>query len=373
MLSSRYNDRTMAHEPRSGPVGIKQIADELGISIGTVDRVLHGRSGVSAKTRDQVLKLANELKYTPNLAARNLKLNRHIKIGIFLPEQIATFYDFLRDGIRSAAAHAAHGSTVDLAFHSYPRLGHGDLELLEACDWRQFDGIILAPGDPGRLATFSRTAAESGKALVYVTTDASRTHRLSSIAVEAMVSGGIAAELLGLLAHFPSVVAAITGDLKIQDHAEKLRGFAASLATLAPHLRLLPAIESHESPEDAHAATLNLLEHHPDLGGIYISTANSLPVIEAIRESGRLRDIRVITTDLFPEIVSLIEAGEVFASLHQRPFTQGRMAFELLSHYLMTGTQPKRVIRLTPHIVMKSNLSLFANEFMPRDSVMQPL
>lgn len=341
-------------------MGIRQIAAGLGISIGTVDRALHGRPGVSARTRERVLKMAQKLNYTPNLAARTLKLNRQIRIGVFLPQQIAIFYDELREGIRAAAAHAAHGATADLVFHAYPRLGEGDLELLESSNWRQFDAILLAPGNPARLADFSRAAESENKALVYVTTDAPRTHRLSSIAIEGTVSGGIAAELLGQLIPSPAPVAAITGDLRIHDHAEKLRGFAASLATLSPQLQLLSAVESHESPKDAHAATLRLLKAHPNLGGIYISTANSLPVIRAIEESGRSGKIRVIATDLFPEMVSAIEAGHVFASLYQRPFTQGRMAFELLNRYLITGVPPERVIRLNPHIVLRSNLSLFS-------------
>lgn len=360
-LNSRYNVGAMREATRNGPAGIRQIADALGISIGTVDRALHGRPGVSPRTRERVLKTAQRLNYTPNLAARTLKLNRQIRIGVFLPQQIAIFYDELREGIRAAAAHAAHGATADLAFHAYPRLGEGDVELLESVRWRQFDGILLAPGNPARMAEFAREAEAENKALVYVTTDAPRTHRISSIAIEGAVSGGIAAELLGQIIREPVPVAAITGDLRIQDHAEKLRGFAASLATLSPHLRLLSAIESHESPEDAYAATLQLLNAHPELGGIYISTANSLPVMRAIEKSGRHGKIRVIATDLFPEIVSAIEAGSVFASLYQRPFTQGRMAFELLNRYLITGAQPERVIRLNPHIVLRSNLSLFAS------------
>lgn len=350
----------MSDASQRGPVGIKQIADALGISIGTVDRALHGRAGVSAKTRDRVLKLAQKLNYTPNLAARNLKLNRHIRIGVFLPQQIALFYDRLRDGIQAAAAQAAQGSTLDLTFHSYPKLGQEDLEVLAASNWRQFDGIILAPGNPGRMAQFSRLAEEENKAVVYVTTDAPRTHRLSSIAIEGAVSGGIAAELLGGIIHAAVPVAAIVGDLNIHDHAEKLRGFAATLATLSPHLRLLSAIESHESPEGAYSAASSLLDTHPDLGGIYVGTANSLPVMRSIEERGRLGQIRVITTDLFPEIVSSIEAGHVSASLYQRPFTQGKLAFELLSRYLITKAQPERIIRLNPHIVLRSNLALFS-------------
>ena len=66
--------------------------------------------------------------------------------------------------------------------------------------------------------------------------------------MDAGASGGIAAELLGKTVKENGTVAILTGQLGTQDHAEKLRGFAATLATLAPHLSLLPAIETHEIP-----------------------------------------------------------------------------------------------------------------------------
>jgi len=351
----------MKDESSGRRAGIKQIADALGISIGTIDRALHDRPGVSAKTRDRVLKMAQKLNYSPNLAARNLKLNRHFRIGVFLPEQIASFFNPLREGIKSAADGSVD-TTTEVVFHSYPRLRKGDVEAMEAHDWRQFDGIILAPGNPLRLSSICRTAQKENRPLVFVATDAGRMHRLSSITVESTISGGIAAELLGQIVQSHKAVVVITGDLKIQDHAEKLRGFAAALVTLAPHLHMLPAIESHESSDDAHRAALELIGRCPDLGGIYISTANSIPVVQALEKSGYLGKVRVIATDLFPEMAQLVESGQIFATLYQRPFTQGRMAFDILSRYLVNGVPPSRTVRLAPHIVLRSNLALFMDD-----------
>jgi LacI family transcriptional regulator len=348
----------MGHEPTKKRAGIREIAEAVGISIGTVDRALHGRGGVHPKTREKILKAASRLNYTPNLAARNLKLNRHVRLGVYLPEQIASFFDPLRSGIL-AASEAYSSARVEVALHAYPRLSEGDAALMEKTDWRQFDGIILAPGNSVEFSAIAREAAQREKPLVYVATDPVRAPRLSSIAVESAISGGIAAELLGQILPGRRKVAVITGSLRIQDHAEKLRGFAASLATLSPHLSLLPAVESHESPRDAHKAALSLIRKHPDLGGIYINTANSPPVMQALQESDKLGNIRVIATDFFPEMAYMIEAGHVFASIHQRPYTQGKAAFEVLSQYLVAGLVPKRVIRLAPHIVLRSNLALF--------------
>lgn len=354
----------MKQHKSSGRAGIKQIADILNISIGTVDRALHGRAGVSANTRERILKTAKKLNYTPNVAARNLKLNRHFRIGVFLPGQIASFFDQVRAGI-SAAAESGAGANVEVVFNSYSRLREGDIEAMKAHHWRRFDGIILAPGNPAKLAPICKIAESENKPIVFVATDAARAHKLSSVAVESAISGGIAAELLGQFLPGRRQVVVITGDLKIQDHAEKLRGFAASLATLAPNLTMLPVVESHDSAKDAYNATLRLLRQNPGLCGIYISTANSLPVLRAVAESRKAGQVKVIATDLFPEMAQLIEAGQVRATLHQRPFTQGRMAFEVLSRYLVFGNIPKRSIRLAPHIVLRSNLPLFAGSYIP--------
>ncbi len=68
--------------------GIRDIAEPLGTSIGTVDRALHGRSGVSARTKARVLRMAEQLGYKPNIAARSLKLNRNIRVAAVFPREI---------------------------------------------------------------------------------------------------------------------------------------------------------------------------------------------------------------------------------------------------------------------------------------------
>jgi LacI family transcriptional regulator len=342
----------------SKSIGIREIAAAAGISIGTVDRALHNRAGVNPKTRSRILKIAEKLGYRPNLAARTLKLNRRLRIAAHLPRQIASFFDPLRDGIQEAAA-TLHGVTVDLTIRTYPHLGEGDLELLEEDLEKDLDGILITPGNPNRLETAIHRFTERGTTVVCVASDAPRTKRLASISADAATSGSIAAELLGTVLQSEGSVAIITGDLNTLDHEEKLRGFAATLATIAPHLTLMPAIESHDSPREAYRAALDLLRRKIKPIGIYINTANSVPVLRAIEENGLWGRVKLITTDLFAELVPLIESGKILATLYQRPFTQGRLAFETLCRYLVEGVQPEPITRLAPHIILRSNLHLF--------------
>lgn len=339
-------------------VGIKEIAAAAGISIGTVDRALHNRPGVNPKTQAKVLKIAERLGYRPNLAARSLKLNRHLRIAAHLPQQIASFFDPLRQGIREAAA-ALHGVNVELIIRNYPHMGEGDLKLLQEDLSKDYDGLLITPGNPTRLEPAIRRYTERGTTVVCIASDAPRTNRLASISADAATSGSIAAELLGMTLPAEGPVAIITGDLNTFDHGEKLRGFAATLATIAPHLPLMPAIESHESPREAYRAAQDLLRRRIKPIGIYINTANSLPVLRAIDEAGLWGKLKIVTTDLFPELIPLLESRKIIATLYQRPYAQGKLAIETLCRYLVEGTQPEAITRLAPHIILHSNLHLF--------------
>jgi LacI family transcriptional regulator len=70
----------------------------------------------------------------------------------------------------------------------------------------------------------------------------------------------------------------------------------------------------------------------------------------------------VLCTDLFPELIPLLEGGRILATLYQRPFAQGKTAFEILLRYLVERVRPERAAtRLAPHTVFRSNLPLFAD------------
>lgn len=69
-------------------MGIKRIAKLANVSIGTVDRVLHKRPGVSKETKKRVLKIIEETGYSKNTTASRLKLAsvKKIKIAILIPK-----------------------------------------------------------------------------------------------------------------------------------------------------------------------------------------------------------------------------------------------------------------------------------------------
>jgi len=87
--------------------GIKDLAQHLGVSIGTVSRALNNKIDVNQETRERVLKAAQELAYVPNQAGRSLRQGNTGLIGFILetdPEgmmQGDLFFIRVFDGMQS--------------------------------------------------------------------------------------------------------------------------------------------------------------------------------------------------------------------------------------------------------------------------------
>lgn len=350
----------------SGSVGIKDIARELGISIGTVDRALHGRAGISPVTRAKVLEMAEAVGYRPNLAARQLKSRKKLALAIILPREIAPFFDAVREGIRDGASPFA--SSVDLQFRLYERLGEGDVDLFEQALDEKCSGMIICPARPAEFKPWIRLAAASGIPVVCVATDAPGSERLTAVITDPSTNGAMVGELFSRFLPQGGKAAVITGDLSTVDHREKAQGFQNALREYGRGFEVVAVAEAHDSECQAHGKALEILRAHPDLRALYVSTANSPPVLRALKETGMAGRVAVITTDLFDELVPHIRSGVVLATIYQRPISQGMRAVQALYRYIAEGVRPPQQIRLAPHIVMRSNLELILG-LQPRDSV----
>jgi LacI family transcriptional regulator len=338
---------------------IRDIAKALGISIGTVDRALHDRRGVNPLTKSRVIQMAKAMGYQPNPAARFLSSKRRLRISINLPAQIASFWDTVREGIENEArAFAAFG--IDVEFRTFPRMGFGELAAFDEAVESGVNGIIVATGRPQDLRLPIAKAARARIPVISVVTDAAGTARLGVVSIDSPASGALAGELLSRLLQGKGNVVVITGDLATTDHAEKYNWFREGVNKFFPSVRVMEPVQNHEDETEAYETCRKLLREHPDLNGMYISTANSSPVLQALQDVGRLNDhMTVITTDLFPALIPHLESGGVVATLYQRPKSQGQLALRMLHEYLVEGRCPAHQLRLAPHVIMKSNLSFF--------------
>jgi LacI family transcriptional regulator len=339
-------------------VTLFDIADALGISTGTVHRALHDHPGVNAMTRMRVLQVSKNMGYRPNVAARLLSQKKQIRISVNTLKGTTSFWDEVRKGIQEEAqALGMHGA--DLEFRTFPSLGEGEEEAFEAAIAAESDGMILFPSRPRGLRTWMRRASRSRIPIVCVSTDAPQSNRLAVVSVDTMASGALVGDLMGRFLDRKGKVAITLSALDITEHAEKLAAFEKTLKTLHPEISLLEAIEDHDVEPEAYDKCRKLFDAHPDLAGVYVTTEASMPVIQAAKDAHLLDRLTIIATDLFPALIEQIRAGKVTATIHQRPYMQGRLAFRVLQEFLVHSRYPSLRVTLAPHLAMAGNLDFF--------------
>src|SRR5208283_4749130 len=131
-------------------------------------------------------------------------------------------------------------------FRTYPQLGEGEQEAFRTALRRKVDGIIVFPGNPKLLKPWMQRASRSDIPVVCVATDAPDSGRRGIVAIDTLVSGSIAADLMGrFLVGRKGAIAITLFDMAITEHAEKYAAFEATLRSLYPHLEFLEPIEDH--------------------------------------------------------------------------------------------------------------------------------
>jgi LacI family transcriptional regulator len=341
------------------PNGIYKIAELARVSIGTVDRALHARPGISETTRKKVLRIAQKLNYSPHPAARSLSKGRaNLRIGVCLPREIRLYYDQLRAGIFDEARRV-RSMGVEVVHRPMPSLGVDEKKQLTALLRDSVNAIIVTPGNPEVSSELIDAAEEKGIRVVCTTTDAPRSRRSSLVAVDPDLSGRLAAELMAKFVPPASKVAVVTGMLSTQEHRLKATGFALGFASDCPGGEVVAVLEGHESEEESYEKTCDLLKRQSSVRGIYVSTVNCLPVCRALRKLNLESKVALITTDVFPQMVPHLLQGTIRASIYQNPYLQGQTAMRILVDHLLNGTPIPSSSLVSPTLVLKSNLRVF--------------
>lgn len=130
-------------------VTIKDVARLAGVSVATVSRVLNASAAVTDETRTRVLRVARDLRFSPNGAARSLSRRRAGALGVILPDLYGEFFSELLRGIDRAAQHAAHSLLVSSSHHD----ARGVASAVRAMRGRVDGLLVMAPEvDPVALA-----------------------------------------------------------------------------------------------------------------------------------------------------------------------------------------------------------------------------
>jgi len=123
---------------------INQIAELAQVSKGTVSKVINGHKGISAPTRERILKLIKQLDYHPDASARALALQKTGVLGFLIPHEAANsltghYWTNVLSGISQQSARLGY----NLMVLTTPREGDVQGALNQLLKRSTVDGLII--------------------------------------------------------------------------------------------------------------------------------------------------------------------------------------------------------------------------------------
>ncbi|HQQ24541.1 MAG TPA: LacI family DNA-binding transcriptional regulator, partial [Spirochaetota bacterium] len=99
---------------------LKDVAELSGVSLGTVDRIVHNRGRFSEETARRVRDAMLKLNYKPDIRARNLSLSRKCHIAVIMPftDSNSGYWNLPYQGMQKALKELS-ASHVSADFHLF--------------------------------------------------------------------------------------------------------------------------------------------------------------------------------------------------------------------------------------------------------------
>ncbi|WP_010135289.1 LacI family DNA-binding transcriptional regulator [Ochrovirga pacifica] len=125
---------------KSNKTTIHDISKALNIDSSTVSRALNDSPRVSKKTKDLILKKAQELGYQKNILASNLRTQKTNTIGIVVPRISRNFFSSVISGIEETAYKAGYNVVIGQSFESLER----EQKLVSTFLSNRVDGLLIS-------------------------------------------------------------------------------------------------------------------------------------------------------------------------------------------------------------------------------------
>ncbi|MGI5976763.1 MAG: LacI family DNA-binding transcriptional regulator [Candidatus Limivicinus sp.] len=348
-------------------VTIPKIAEVCGTSIGTVDRALNNRSGISPATRDRILKTAEEMGYRTNKFAGALSRKKSKSIAVVYPAAPRDFYVCMEKGIEKAARDF---SAYGMEFHSY-RYGvdgaQDEERVLSELDAEKYDGIAIDPLNENS-AKFVDRFTQMGKPVALFNNDLPKSSRLFFVGESAVQSGRIGGDILGLLLRGRGSAAVLGNFVKSMPFLGRYEGFASAVREYYPDIDIRPCADCCHSDSITEDNIRAFLDGSTAPRGIFCTSYSStLSTIQALEKLKR-KDVLLVGYDVSRLTAEAVRSGICKALIYQNPFRQAYLVLELLQKHILEGWQSKKEKILIPtRIAFRQNIDDYADGIIRED------
>ncbi len=345
-------------------VGIKQIASEAGVSIATVDRVLHNRGGVNVKTHLKINELIKKYNYQPNILAKRLASKKNIRFAAILPEATQDLVYWLAplEGIRQAAEQIRHyGLEIEVFFYDSTNEGSfkkASKKILEA----DFHGVVIASVFPGEAIPLSKACDVRNIPYVYIDTNISEMNNLSYVGADLFKSGYSVAHLVDYLVKDDDRLL-ICNISKFASNAPdakaKEEGFRSYFTNKGHNVNIQRVnIETSNKHVIKNKLKDVILEQLPKI--VIVLNSRAFYAAEVLRSLGET-NIFLIGYDFIPRNIEYLTSGEIDFLVCHRSREQGYLGVFALYNFVVKKNIVQKTLYSPIDIITKENYEFYKN------------
>ncbi len=336
---------------------VTDVARAAGVSVATVDRVLNRRHPVREDTAARVASAAAELGYhaTSLLQQRLTSDLPQVVFGFLLQKRADPFYQALAGALVSAVRDA-RGVRGRAIVEFMEDLSPATTVAALAAMGRRATAIAVVCGDHPTVSEAIDALRKQGVAVWSLLSDLTAPSRAGYVGLDGRKAGRTAAWVIARTGPV-GPVGIVVGSHRYLGHELCEIGFRSYFREHAAEFRILETQVNLEDARLAHESTVELLSRHGDLTGLYVAGGGMEGVIQALRDNGAGRRVRLVCNELAPGTRAGLIDGVVTLSI-VTPVTQVAVrAIELMAKTLAeAGGEPARLF-LPFEMVTSENLS----------------
>lgn len=278
---------------------IHDVADQAGVSVATVDRVLNGRQRVREETARRVYEAAQKIGYhAAGLIGQRLITDLpQMTFGFVLNNESHAFYQAVAQHIEHAVRQCSlvRGRAI-IEFspsHSSDDFAKQMRKMADVAD------VVAATATTHHDITMAVSGLkEKGIPTFALFNDFAPGVRHAYVGLNNIKVGRMASWMISTAAKRIGKVAVFVGGHRWHGHELREMGFRSHFREHAPDFQILDTIVNVETPKFTYEATMDLLSRHKDLQGLYLAGGGMEGAIEALREARKPEEVALVVNEL---------------------------------------------------------------------------
>ena len=324
---------------------IQDLAEQAGVSVSTIDRILNGRAKVRPATAAKVLAVAEELKFyaLPTLRDKLVGDRPKFRLGFLLQQSHRTFYRLIADALRQAAETSA--IPVEVVIEHMDDLSPEAVSARMLSLGERVQSLAVVTAEHARISHAIEALAVQGVPTFGLISELTASCGVGYIGLDNWRVGRTAAWAITGLSRRPGSVGILVGNHRYRCQDLNESGFRSYMREHGAGLTVLEPLQTFEDKSIARDVTEDLLRREPDLAGLYISGGGLVGILQALKSSRRGQGIVAVGHEMTEHTrMGLMDNDLSLVIAH--PVT--RLAQDAVSNMqqsLLTQTGPqKRVI-----------------------------